>query len=197
MKLFKPLYERTLRWAAHPRAKAILFVLSLCEAVFFPIAPEVMLAPMCLARRDRALRYAAISLGGSIVGMTIGYALGHYALGLLMPWIEKFGYVARFHDIEQQAREHGFWLLLIAGFTPVPFKIFTLASGAVGMPLLPFFAGAIIGRGKRVFLVAGAIKLGGERAEAALHRWIEPIGWIGLLLFVALVVWLIHRGMHG
>ena len=197
MKVFKPLYERALRWSVSPRAPLLLFVLSLCEAVFFPIAPEVMLAPMCLARRDRALRYAAISLGGSIIGMTIGYALGHFALDLLMPWIERFGYATKFHAIEQQARHNGFWLLLIAGFTPVPFKIFTLASGAVGMPLLPFFAGAIIGRGKRVFLVAGAIKLGGERAEAALHRWIEPIGWVGLLLFVALVGWLVWRGMHG
>ncbi len=197
MKLFGPIYARTLRWAASPRAPLLLFVLSLCEAVFFPIAPEVMLAPMCLARRDRALRYAAISLGGSIIGMCIGYALGHFALNLLMPWIDKAGYAAHFHAIEQQAREHGFWLLLIAGFTPVPFKIFTLASGAVGMPLLPFFAGAIIGRGKRVFLVAGAIKLGGARAEAALHRWIEPLGWVGLLLFAALVAWLVWRGMHG
>ncbi|HEV2608004.1 MAG TPA: DedA family protein, partial [Xanthomonadaceae bacterium] len=80
---------------------------------------------------------------------------------------------------------------------PVPFKIFTLASGAVAMPLLPFYAGAIIGRGKRVFLVAGAIKLGGARAEAALRRWIEPVGWIALLLFLALIGWLAWRGTHG
>jgi membrane protein YqaA with SNARE-associated domain len=152
---------------------------------------------MSLARRDRALRYAAISLGGSIIGMTIGYALGHFALGLLMPWIERLGYAAKFHEVEQQAIKNGFWLLLLAGFTPVPFKIFTLASGAVGMPLLPFFAGAIIGRGKRVFLVAGAIKLGGARAEAALRRWIEPVGWIALLLFAAVVGWLLWKGLHG
>ncbi len=197
LKLFGPLYERTLRWSASPRAPLLLFVLSLCEAVFFPVAPEVMLAPMCLARRDRALRYAAISLGGSIVGMCIGYALGHFALGFLMPWIERLGYAAKFHEIEQQAVKNGFWLLLLAGFTPVPFKIFTLASGAVGMPLLPFFAGAIIGRGKRVFLVAGAIKIGGIRAEVALRRWIEPVGWIALLLFAAVVGWLLWKGMHG
>jgi membrane protein YqaA with SNARE-associated domain len=197
MKLFKPLYELALRWSALPRAPLILFVLSLCEAVFFPIAPEVMLAPMCLARRDRAFRYAAISLCGSVVGMCIGYTLGYFALDLVMPWIVKFGYAEHFHEIEKQARDNGFWLLLVAGFVPVPFKIFTLASGAVHMPLLPFFAGATIGRGKRVFLVAGAIKLGGERGEAALHRWIEPVGWIGLLLFVALVGWLVWRGMHG
>ncbi|MBS0575657.1 MAG: DedA family protein [Proteobacteria bacterium] len=197
MKLFKPLYERALVWAAHKRAPAILFVLSLCEAVFFPVAPEIMLAPMCLARRDHAFRYAAISLGGSLVGMCIGYSLGYFAIDWLLPWIEHFGYAAHFHEIEKQARDDGFWLLLIAGFVPIPFKIFTLASGAVHMPLLPFFAGATLGRGKRVFLVAGAIKLGGEKGEAMLHRWIEPVGWLGLLLLAALVGWLYWRGIHG
>ena len=197
MKLFKPLYERALVWAAHKRAPAILFVLSLCEAVFFPVAPEIMLAPMCLARRDHAFRYAAISLGGSLVGMCIGYSLGYFAIDWLLPWIEHFGYAAHFHEIEKQARDDGFWLPLIAGFVPIPFKIFTLASGAVHMPLLPFFAGATLGRGKRVFLVAGAIKLGGEKGEAMLHRWIEPVGWLGLLLLAALVGWLYWRGIHG
>lgn len=66
----------------------------------------------------------------------------------------------------------------------------TLASGAVGMPILPFIAGAVIGRGKRVYLVAGAIKLGGERAERALHRYVEPIGWAALALLVGLIVFL-------
>jgi len=191
------MYARTLRWAAHPNAAWFLFFLSLAEAVFFPVAPEVMLAPMALANRDRALGYAAISLAGSIIGMTIGYALGYYAIDALMPLLQRLGYAAHFAEIKQQAAAHGFWLLLIAGFTPVPFKIFTLASGAVAMPLLPFYAGAIIGRGKRVFLVAGSIKLGGARAEAALRRWIEPVGWIALLLFLALIGWLAWRGTQG
>ena len=86
---------------------------------------------------------------------------------------------------------------LIAGFTPVPFKIFTLASGAVGMPLLPFFLGGAIGRGKRVFLVAGAIRLGGERAVNALHKYIEPIGWAALVLLVGMVAWLLLRHHAG
>lgn len=199
MKLFKPLYEHALAWSSHKRAPAILFALSLCEAVFFPIAPEVMLAPMCLARRERALRFAAISLSGSLVGMSIGYTLGYFAIDWLRPWIERFGYAGVFHDIERQASDpvKGFWALLVAGFVPIPFKIFTLASGAVHMPLLPFFAGATIGRGKRVFLVAGAIKLGGEKGEAMLHRWIEPVGWACLLLLAALAAWLYWRSGHA
>ncbi|MBB5209082.1 YqaA family protein [Chiayiivirga flava] len=194
MKLFAPMYERTLRWAAHPRAPALLTGLSFIEAIFFPVPPEVMLAPMSLAQPGRAFRFATLSLLGSLVGMFIGYAIGYFALELAMPLLERAGYAEHFDDIKRQAAENGFWLLLIAGFTPIPFKVFTLASGAVGMPLLPFFFGALIGRGKRVYLVAAAIRLGGARAEAMLRRHVEPIGWIALVLLAGLVAWLVVRG---
>jgi membrane protein YqaA with SNARE-associated domain len=197
MKIFRPLYERTLGWSAHPKAPLLLTLLSFFEAIIFPVPPEVMLAPMSLARPDRALWYATLSLAGSMVGMFIGYAIGYFALEAIMPWLERFGYAAQFDEIKRQAAENGFWLLLLAGFTPVPFKIFTIASGAVGMPLLPFFFGALIGRGKRVYLVAGAIKLGGARAEAALHRHIEPVGWTALALLAAAIGWLVWRGVSG
>jgi len=80
-------------------------------------------------------------------------------------------------------------MLVAAGFVPVPLKVFTWASGIVGMPLLPFVGGMLIGRGKRVFIVAGAIRLAGPKAEAMLHRWIEPIGWAILVLIVGLVLY--------
>ncbi|MBP6597497.1 MAG: DedA family protein [Arenimonas sp.] len=196
MAIFRPLYERTLGWSRHPRAPLLLTLLSFAEAIFFPIPPEVMLAPMSLAQPKRALWFATLSLAGSMVGMFIGYALGYYAVELAMPLVERLGYGDEFTDIKRQAADNGFWLLLIAGFTPIPFKIFTIASGAVGMPLLPFFFGALIGRGKRVYLVAGAIRLGGARAEAALHRHIEPVGWVALVLLVGALGW-IFFGNHG
>ena len=193
MPLFRPWYERALAWSRHPRAPWLLTGLSFIEAIFFPIPPEVMLAPMSLAQPRLAFRFAALSLAGSMVGMFIGYALGYFALEAAMPLVEKLGYADQFETIRQQAADNGFWLLLVAGFTPIPFKVFTIASGAVGMPLLPFFFGALIGRGKRVFLVAAAIRLGGERAERALHRHIEPVGWVALAVFVGLVAWLVVK----
>ncbi len=197
MKLFAPLFQRAIVWAAHPRAPWLLAFLSFIEAIFFPVPPEAMLAPMCIAQPKRSFWFAAISLGGSILGMFVGYAIGHFAIDAVMPLIDKLGYGGQFGEIKQQAADNGFWLLLIAGFTPVPFKIFTLASGAVGMPLLPFFLGGAIGRGKRVFLVAGAIRLGGERAVNTLHKYIEPIGWGALVLLVGLVAWLLLRHHAG
>lgn len=193
MKIFQPLYERAIAWARHKNATWLLFLLSFIEAIFFPVMPELMLAPMCLAQPRRGFRFAGLSLLGSLLGMFVGYALGYYAIEMMMPFIDRLGYGGQFESIKQQAAENGFWLLLIAGFTPIPFKIFTLASGAVGMPLAPFFFGALVGRGKRVLLVAGAIRLGGEKAEAALRRHIEPVGWGALALLVAAIAWLALR----
>lgn len=195
MKIFQPLYDRAITWARHRHAPWLLYGLSFIEAIFFPVMPELMLAPMCLAQPKRGWWFATISLAGSLMGMFVGYAIGYYAIEMAMPYIAQMGYASEFESIKQQAAANGFWLLLIAGFTPIPFKIFTLASGAVGMPLLPFFFGALIGRGKRVFLVAGAIRLGGERAEATLRKHIEPVGWGALLLLVGLIVWMVLR--HG
>jgi membrane protein YqaA with SNARE-associated domain len=152
---------------------------------------------MCLAQPKRGWYFATVSLLGSMVGMFVAYAIGYYAIELVMPLLERLGYAVEFEDVKRQAAENGFWLLLIAGFTPVPFKIFTLASGAVGMPMLPFVAGAMIGRGKRVYLVAAAIRLGGARAEAVLHRYAERIGWLAMGALVLLVAVLWARGGAG
>jgi len=198
MKIFQPWFDRALVWSAHKRAPWLLGLLSFCEAIFFPVPPELMLAPMCLAQPKRGYWYAAISLGGSLVGMFIGYAIGYWAMDAVMPLLERFGYAEVFLDIKAKVAAGGgmtaFWLLVIAGFTPVPFKIFTIASGAVGMPLVPFFFGAMIGRGKRVFLVAFLIRMFGERAEKILRKYSEPIGWGALALLVGLVAWLFLHG---
>lgn len=197
MKLFRPLYERTLVWAAHPRAERYLALLSFVEAIIFPIAPEIMLAPMVLAKPKHWARYAGVSLGCSMIGALIAYALGHYAFDAMRPLFAWLGWLPKIDALVAQLRGElathpwqAFWMLVAAGFIPVPLKIFTWASGIVGMPLLPFLGGMIVGRGKRVFAVAGAIRLGGERAEKALHRWIEWIGWGVIALIAALLVYL-------
>lgn len=204
MKLFGPLYARALRWAAHPKAPWLLFGLSIIEAVIFPVAPEVMLAPMALSKPKRAFWFASISLLGSIIGAVIGYTLGHYAFELIKPLFVTLGWMdainAKVVYLQHLAAESPwkmFWVLVGAGFLPIPLKIFTWAGGIAGLPLPAFLASMTVGRGKRVFLVAGAIRIGGERAEAALRRWIEPVGWVVMALFLGVVGWLVWRGMHG
>ena len=197
MKLFKPLYERALRWAAHPQAERYLGILSFFEAIIFPVAPEIMLAPMVLAKPQRWVRYATISLVCSLLGALVGYVLGHYAFDSLRPLFAEIGWLGKLDvEVEKLRAEvsahpwNAFMMLVLAGFIPVPLKIFTWASGIVGMPMLPFVAGMLVGRGKRVYLLAGLIRLGGARAEAALHRWIEWIGWAVVVLIVGAIVYL-------
>jgi len=193
MRLFKSLYEFALRWAVHPRAEYFLVGLSFVEAFIFPVAPEIMLAPMTLARPQLWVRYATISLIGSLLGSFVGYALGHFAFQLVRPLIEDLGWMPKLNEIVAQLHDQSPWktfgLLVVAGFIPIPLKIFTWASGVVGVPIPAFVGGMLVGRGKRVFAVCGAIRLGGERAERALHRWIEWIGWGVVVLIVGLVVY--------
>lgn len=200
MKLFAPLYERTLELARHRRAPSILTGLSFIEAIFFPVMPEVMLAPMCLSQPRRGFWFATLSLAGSLAGALVGYLLGHYAYELVRPLLAALGWidridaeVAALREVVAHAPWKAFWLLVLAGFSPIPLKIFTWASGVVGVPLLPFVASMAVGRGKRVYLVALAIRLGGERAERALHRYIEPVGWTALVLLLAGIGYIVFR----
>ncbi len=200
MRLFGPIYERTLVLARHRRAPALLAGLSFIEAIFFPVMPEVMLAPMCLAQPRRGFWFAALSLLGSMAGAVVGYLLGHYAFELARPLFEALGWMQAIDDGIRVVREKMavspwsvFWFLVLGGFAPIPMKVFTWASGVVGVPWLPYLASMAIGRGKRVFLLALAIRLGGERAERALYRYIEPVGWAALALLVAAIGYVVFR----
>ena len=204
MKLFGPLYQRALVWARHPRAPSTLTGLSFIEAIFFPVMPEVMLAPMCLAQPKRGFWFATLSLIGSLAGALVGYALGHFAYELVKPLLTSLGWIDKIDEQVRYLREvsanspwKAFWILVIAGFAPIPLKFFTWAAGIVGVPLLPFMASMFVGRGKRVYLLAGAIRLGGERAEKALHRYIEPVGWVALILLVFAFGYLLYRANAG
>ena len=204
MKIFGPLYERTLGWARHRHAPAYLTGLSFIEAIIFPVMPEVMLAPMCVAKPRSGFWFATLSLVGSMAGAVVGYALGHYAFEALKPVFASLGML---HGIESgisvvQAKMAEspwavFTFLVLGGFMPIPMKVFTWASGIVGVPMLQYFLSMLIGRGKRVYLLAAAIRIGGPRAEAVLRRYIEPIGWAATVLLVALVAWVIWKARQG
>lgn len=190
MRLFGPLYDRVLRWSAHPHAPAYLAAMSAAESVIFPIPPDVMLAPMTLAKPHRWLWFGLLCTIASVLGGLLGYVLGHYALEAVMPWIERAGHADTFARIHALFARYGFWIVFVAGFTPIPYKIFTIASGAAGMALLPFVVGSLVGRGGRFLLVAGLIRLGGAPFERLLRRFVEPLGWLMVLALLLVVGWL-------
>lgn len=204
MRLFAPIYERALGWARHPRAPAYLTGLSFAEAIIFPVPPEVMLAPMCLSRPRSGFWFASLSLIGSLAGAVLGYLLGHYAYELVKPLFEALGWlshidsgVVRLREMTAESPWTAFWFLVGVGFAPIPLKFVTWAAGIVGMPWLPFLASMLVGRGKRVYLIAAAIRIGGERAERALHRYIEPVGWGATVLVLGAIAWFAYRAMSA
>jgi len=189
--MFLRFYDRVIALAAHRRAPAYLSVLSFTESSFFPVPPDFMLIPMCLAKPARGWSYAALTTLFSVIGGMAGYLIGTLAFGWIEPWLMASSYAGAFTFAVAAFEKWGFWYILLAGFTPIPYKIFTISAGVVGMPFLTFTAGSIVGRGGRFFLVAGLIRLGGEHFAIRLRRYIDLIGWA--VLAVAVVVFLIIR----
>jgi membrane protein YqaA with SNARE-associated domain len=179
MKIFSALYGWTLKWAEHKFAPRILAILTFAESVFFPIPPDVLLAPMVLAQRDKAWRFATITTIASVLGGMVGYGLGYL---MFEPWIQplitEFGYQARFDKAMLWFSEWGVWVVFIAGFSPIPYKLFTVSAGFLNMAFLPFLLASSIGRGMRFFLVAGVIRWGGSPMEQKIRQWVDVLGWL-------------------
>ena len=186
MKLFGPMYDKTILLSKHPKATWYLSVLSFSESVFFPVPPDVMLAPMCLANRHKAMWLAFITTIFSVLGGLLGYFLGYLAFELVEPHIRDFGYWESFEKAKVWFAEWGIWVILIAGFSPIPYKVFTVTAGVVGMALVPFLLMSLLARGARFFLVAALVAWGGPKFEPLLRRYIEMIGWLVLVLLVVL-----------
>ena len=184
------LYDKVLKWSGHPRAPAILGVLSFTESSFFPIPPDVMLAPMCLARPAKGWFYATVCTLSSVAGGLFGYAVGRWAFSSIEPWLLNSAYAGVFEGAVASFETWGFAYILLAGFTPIPYKVFTISAGVVGMPFLPFLAGSILGRSGRFFLVAGLIRLLGERGADKLRTWVDFLGWLVLAIaIIGFIVW--------
>ena len=190
MKIFSRLYDWMLELARHRHAERYLAALSFAESSFFPIPPDVMLAPMALAAPARAMRYAAVTTIASVIGGAAGYLIGYLALDLIMPLLERFGYTGVYAQANAWFDEWGFLAILAAGFSPIPYKIFTIAAGALHMLFPVFIVASALGRGARFFLVAGIIMFGGPRMAEGLRRYVDTLGWILVALIVAaIVVW--------
>jgi membrane protein YqaA with SNARE-associated domain len=193
--LFRRLYDRVLAWSGHPRAPSILAGLSFAESSFFPVPPDVMLAPMCLARPRRAWWFATLCTVASVAGGVLGYLIGRLAFGLIEPWLIQSSYHEAFLAAVESFDRWGAVYILLAGFTPIPYKVFTISAGVVGMPVAPFILGSTAGRGARFFLVAALIRAMGEKAAERLRVWVDLIGWSVLAVAaVAFAAWWLLGG---
>jgi len=193
MNLFSTLYNMTLAWAGHRLAERYLAVLSFMESSFFPIPPDVMLIPMVVRRPERSLRLATLTTLASVFGGLFGYAIGYFAFESFAPLLQEWGYWDRYQQVVTWFDEWGIWVVFAAGFSPLPYKLFTIAAGALTLALPPFLLASFIGRGARFYLVAQLTAALGPRVEPLIRRYVEPLGWAVVALLAAAVLW----GMRG
>ena len=193
MALFTRLYDAALRWARHRHAPRYLAGLSFAESSFFPIPPDVMLMPMSLAKPERAMWFATLTTLASVLGGIAGYAIGYFALEWVAPLIEEGGrWAAAYSKASDWFHQWGFWAVLLAGFSPIPYKVFTISAGALAMAFVPFVLASAIGRGARFYLVASLLAWGGASMETRIRGYVETIGWV--LVVAGVVAYLAVRG---
>lgn len=185
--IFAGLYNRVMVWAAHPHAERYLVAISIFESIFFPVPTALMVAPMAVAKPERAVRIALIATSMSVLGGIVGYYLGYFAISLIEPILQDVGYWEKYMTAQRWFAEWGFWAVVIAGFSPIPFKLFTLTAGALSMAILPFILAAIVGRSAHFFLVALLMAWAGPKLEPAVRKYIEWLGWFSVLLVVVFI----------
>jgi membrane protein YqaA with SNARE-associated domain len=184
LKIFSSVYDRVLRWSRHPHAERYLAGLSFAESSFFPVPPDVMLAPMTLAQPQRGWRFAFVTTVASVLGGVAGYLIGWFALGAVEPILQAAGYWEGYQQATEWFMRWGFLAIFVAGFSPIPYKVFTIAAGALNMMLPLFVVASFLGRGARFYLVAGLVIWGGAPMERQLRKYVDIIGWSTIAILV-------------
>lgn len=179
-----------MQWAEHKFAPRALAFLTFIESIIFPIPPDVLLAPMVLSKPEKAWNFATIATVSSVLGGALGYLLGAWMFEpIIEPAINQLGWAHKLEQVMLWFEQWGVWVVFIAGFSPIPYKLFTVSAGFLGLAFIPFLFASTIGRGMRFFLVAGLIKLGGKEMESKIRQWIDVIGWAVVLLIVAVYIY--------
>lgn len=192
--IFKGLYEWTMRCAAHRHAERYLAVVSIIESIFFPVPTALMVAPMAVARPERAVRIALLATVTSVFGGLFGYALGYYAIAAIEPIIESAGYWDKYMTAQEWFGRWGFWAVVVAGFSPIPFKLFTISAGALSMAIPPFLFAALIGRAGHFFLVSLSMAWAGPKLEPVVRKYVEWLGWATV---AALAIYILVKMNQG
>jgi membrane protein YqaA with SNARE-associated domain len=169
--MLRKTYDSMLSIAAQPRAPYVLGAVSFAESSFFPIPPDVMLVPMALARPERAWFYAALTTVTSVVGGLVGYAIGALLYDSVGKWLfQLYGLESGAEAFRAAYAQYGAWIILLKGFTPIPYKLVTITSGFAGYDLFAFTILSLITRGARFAFVAALLGRYGEPIKAILDR---------------------------
>lgn len=183
--MLRRLYDWTLSLAAHRHAERWLAGVSCLESSVFPIPPDVMLMPMCLARPSQAWRFAFICTIASVIGAVLGYLVGLLLFETVgQAVLRVYGYEAAFTDFQTRFTDYGVLAVLVFGLTPLPFKVITIASGVAALPILPFILASLAARALRFYVVAALLWRFGAPMKAFIDRYFN---WLAILFSVLLV----------
>lgn len=174
--MLRRLYNWTMSFAARRNARWALAGVSFAESSFFPIPPDVLLIPMVLANRQKAWEFAAICTIASVIGGVFGYAIGAFLYDTVGVWVVNlYNLQDKMETFRRYYTEWGIWIIVLAGFTPIPYKVFTIASGLAAYDLGLFVLLSAIGRGGRFFLIAGLLYYFGEPIRSFIERRLEVL----------------------
>ncbi|MBQ8869998.1 MAG: DedA family protein [Alphaproteobacteria bacterium] len=184
-KFVHSIYNYMLRLSASKNAMWFLFLVAFAESSFFPIPPDIMLIPMVLAMPKNAFKIAGLCTVASVIGGCFGYLIGAGFFELIAePILNMYNAMDKFKEFENYYHEYGAWIVFGAGITPFPYKIITIASGAVRLDLFVFTIASILARGIRFYFIAWLLKKYGEPMKAFIEK---NLGWLSVLFLVLLI----------
>jgi membrane protein YqaA with SNARE-associated domain len=184
--MLRNLYDRTMALAAGRHAVPALFGVSFAESSVFPIPPDALLIPMVLSKRIRWLWYVFVCTAASVLGGLLGYAIGYFAFQeIAMPVLEIYGYADKVDEFAARFNEWGAWAVFIAGVTPFPYKVITVASGATALSLPVFILASVLARGLRFFIVGYLLYRFGPPIRAFIERRLALMLTLGVALGLA------------
>lgn len=179
-------YDWVIHWAETPYAAPALFLLAFAESSFFPIPPDVLLIALAISIPTRSFYYALVCSVASIMGGALGYFIGLKFMETIgISIIEFYGYMEQFSHLKELYNQYDFWVVGMAGFTPIPYKVFTIASGAFEINFLTFMVASLVSRSARFFLVGGLIYLFGGKIKDFIDRYFNLVS---ILFFVLIVL---------
>ena len=190
--MFHDLAQWMLEWAESPYAVWALFLIAVAESSFFPIPPDILLIALVLSDPDRGVWLAVVTTAGSVIGGIIGYFIGFWGG---RPILKRFVAENTIGRVQRQFDRYGGWAVGVAGFTPIPYKVFTIASGAFAFKLPVFVMASLVGRGGRFFIVAGSIQLFGAQMVELIERYFNVASLVLIVVIVGSVflVRLLHK----
>lgn len=184
--MLQRLYDWTMSLAGHPHALWALALVSFAESSFFPVPPDVLVIPMVLAAREKAWKIALVCTVASVVGGIAGYGIGAFLFEAVgEPVLAFYHALEKFDQARAMYNEHGVLIVFTAGFSPIPYKIFTIASGVTGMDPISFALASAVGRGARFFLVAGLLWKYGEPIRTFIENNLAKLTLAFVLLLIA------------